>query len=151
MFTQTEYNYLLDLVESYILKGDYKYYVAYTNTNVSDYDYNRDYPDLYVVFSNDQIVQSGSTFEVTNGRLISLDSDSATRNGSNGPRMIVTNYSDSLTIPQYEFIYTNVDNSVYPDLIADKSVNLSYNPNFFMLIPFSILLIVLCLFWFRRK
>lgn len=53
-----------------------------------------------------------------------------------------------------DFIYTNIDNTNYSSIIEDSSYtnndNLSINQDFLYLVPFSTILVVLALWWFRK-
>lgn len=152
MFTDIEYTYLKNMVETYILKGDYVSYLAYTYTNISD-NYSNESPEMYIIFSKSDIEASGNTFIIPEESItISIDTNSASRNSNNGPRYTFTESVSSVSVPNYEFIYSNAVNTKYADVLSYteylNSNNLSYNitKNEFYLTPLLVGLLIIMLF-----
>ena len=108
MFTSVEESYLKGLINNYFKQG-YKYYVCHTVTE-TDNDY-----DVYLYLSKEEIIAITSTsFDITHGVFIMLDSSSRndnTYNPSTGYRLIVSNsdYTDILSVNKAEFIYSNAE------------------------------------------
>lgn len=159
MFTAVEYTYLKDLVNTYILNGDYNYYLAYTNTDLSG-SYTSDTIDFYVIFSKDNIEGSSNTFSIPSKSLsIGVNSSQAQRNQTNGPRYEFTEFGGTVSVNSYEFIYTNANNSKYADLLAhdvyqeklNQESNIAYNitKDEFYILPlfFGLLIMMLFLKW----
>lgn len=147
--------YIKHLVNTYVLKGEYKSYLAYTYTDVSG-NYNNNSPDIYIVFSEDDIISEENTFKI-NGKSIkiSIDTNSANRNSIES-RYVFTENVGTITVPHYEFIYTNAVHSKYADLIAlekyseiqNVESNISYNitKEEFYIIPTLLALLIMMLF-----
>lgn len=159
MFTQVEYTYLENLIETYILKGEYTSYLAYTNTDLSG-SYTSDTYDFFVIFSKEDITSNSGQFVVSSGSLrIAVNSSQASRNNTNGPRLEFTELSGAVSVPTYEFIYTNALHSAYPDILAKEVYesktnfenNISYNiskEEFYILPLFmGVLIMMLFLKW----
>lgn len=155
MFSEVEYTYLSNLINTYVLNGEYTHYLAYTNTDLSS-TYNYEYPDLYVIFSKEEIIANNNKFTIPEDNIkISINSKSATRNGTNGNRFAFTESNRAVTVPIYEFIYTNATNSKYADVLAkeeyivkqDLNYNLDKNEFYIMPSLLSVLIVMLFLKW----
>lgn len=156
MFSEIEYIYLENLINTYVLNGEYTHYLAYTYTDI-DSTYSYDYPDFYVIFSKSEIIANGYSFEIPENSLkVSVNAKSANRNATNGERITFTESERSLTINSYEFIYTNASGSQFSNILAKNEYiiqtntenNLSYNldKNEFYTIPVFLGLIIMMLF-----
>lgn len=127
MLSRDNLEYAKQLVEAN--RGDYPYYVIVTNTNVSDnYDYQS--PAFKVYLSKSKITANGRyTFTLPNNSLCySVISSNASRQYRN-ERVSVSNYSGTLSVPTYEFCYTNAEfsgNTVQPDALANNNVTQSH-------------------------
>lgn len=155
MFSETEYQYLENLVNTYILNNEYNYYLAYTNTDLSS-SYTNDYYDFYVIFSKEEINFTNNRFELPKENIrIGINAKSANRNGTNASRYVFTENVGGVSINQYEFIYTNALNSRYANILSKNEYivnhDLSYNidKNEYYSTPFliSILIIMIFLKW----
>lgn len=159
MFTAVEYTYLKDLVNTYVLNGDYNYYLAYTNTDLSG-SYTSDTIDFYVIFSKDNIESNSNTFTLpAKSMRIGVNSSQANRNTTNSPRYEFTELGGTVSVHDYEFIYTNATNSKYADLLAyekyqektNQESNIAYNitKDDFYILPvfFGLLIMMLFLKW----
>lgn len=152
MFTDVEYTYLKNLIDTYVLKGDYTDYLAYTYTDISS-SYSYDYPDMYVIFAKSEIQANNNTFTIPSGSIkIAIDSNSASRNGVNGDRFAFTESEGTVYVEPYEFIYTNAVGSKYADVLAQEeykiSQDISYNIDKaeYYVVPLLICVIIMMLF-----
>lgn len=156
MFSDLEYTYLKNIIDTYILQGDYTNYIAYTYTNISG-TYSNDYYDFYVILSNSEIIANGYSFTIPGNSLkISVNSKSASRNATNGERIVFSEGEHSVSVDPYEFIYSNAKNSIFPNILAKQEYitktnndhNISYNldKNEFYMIPVFMGLIIMMLF-----
>lgn len=122
-FSTAQEKYIDTLVNTLHQQG-YKYYIAYTHTQINSGYYYQTEPDLYILFSKDKI-------EAVNGYIYTFDGDvlqyavrtggySTSSSATNTDRIDVENYaSDRLSVPLYEHIYTNAQFegvSVQPDI-----------------------------------
>ena len=155
VFTQVEYTYLENLIETYVLNGDYKSYLAYTNTDLSG-SYTTDTYDFFVIFSKEDITSNVNNFSVSSGLKISVNSSQASRNYANGPRVEFAELSGVVSVPSYEFIYTNALQSAYPDILAKEVAenrmnyenNIAYNitKDEFYIMPLFMGILIMMLF-----
>jgi hypothetical protein len=127
MLSRDNLEYARQLVEAN--RDDYPYYVIVTNTNISDnYDYQS--PSFKVYLSKSKINANGRyTFTIPNNSYCySVISSNASRQ-YHSERVSVSNYSGILSVPTYEFCYTNAEfsgNTVQPDVLADNNVTQSH-------------------------
>ncbi len=114
MFSANQHYYIESLLSTYVPEG-YSSYIAYTNTNTSYYSTE---PDLYIIFSKDEIVaKNGYDYDIPSGALkISIFSGNYSSNSSanNSERVVVSEFKQgSLSIDSYEHIYTNAKFETY--------------------------------------
>lgn len=104
LFSSSEENYLKGLISSYAKQG-YDYYLCYTIT-----ENNNDY-DVYIYFSKEEIKAiTSTTFDVSNGVFIKLDSNSrSSYNDYNHNRVVISegDFNSIVSVDVAEFIYTN--------------------------------------------
>lgn len=145
------------------MNDEYFYIKSFVETNLetySDYvcnkvidrdDYNSNQYDIFCSFGNDL---KFINYRVSNiEKYCSIDTTSNYYNSNHLERIICTT-SDSYMINNYDYIYTNLTQD-YPSITSSfeltKSNNLTYDINYMYMIPFCILLILLWLFWSRKK
>ena len=147
MFSETEYTYIKNLVITHVLKGEYNYYVCYTETDISG-NYNTDTDDVHCIFTKEKITSSNNTFRIQNGLKVSIDSNQASRNANNGRRFAFTESNGTVSVPIYEFIYSNAESTKYADLIAQEEINIGnhLDLNEFYMIPMFMALLIMMLF-----
>lgn len=115
MFSDAQQRYIASLVAT--MRDEYPYYIAY-----SDYKANSsESPQLYVIFTKDKITAKGMySYEVPSGVRYALITNNYSSYYTNQARQVVSSYSGgSLSIPVYEFVYTNATFSSYsvqPDI-----------------------------------
>lgn len=154
------YNYTRNLV----LKNlkDYKYYVCIQNFDKTVESQSKwVYSDTKCYFG-DNITFGSKVIEHlhnSNGYGRECSFSSTTKYPSNltydhASSVCVNISADSINFNNRDFIYTNVPNEHRANIIEDieyiKNNNLAYNQNFMYIIPFTSLLIVLALWWFRK-
>lgn len=144
----SNYEYIKNLVQSNL--DDYDYYVCNQVMNYGSSSSN--YYEITCSFGKNL---SFSNYRVSNiEKKCQIDTTTSYYNSNALERVVCSNSSSNYNINNYDFIYTNIGNT-YPSIISDfeleKNYDYSYNTDFMYMIPFSILLIVLCLFWFRKR
>lgn len=144
----SSYDYIKNLVQSNL--DDYDYYVCNQVTNYGSSSSN--YYEVTCSFGNNL---NFNNYRVSNiEKKCQIDITTSYYNSNTLERVNCNNSLSNYNINNYDFIYTNLG-SVYPSISSDfelaKNNNYSYDSNFMYMIPFTILLVVLCLFWFRRK
>ena len=109
MFSDAQQRYIASLVAS--MRGDYPYYIAYSDFKNSDYDS----PQLYIVFCKEKITSRGLySYVVPAGVRYAVNTYNYSSYNSSSARTVVTAYSGgTLNIPVYEWIYTNSEFSSY--------------------------------------
>lgn len=142
------YEYVKNLVQTNL--NDHDYYICNQIINQNNSSYNNIY-DIYCAFGNDL---KFNHYQVSNiEKLCKIDTNTSYYNSSILERVVCTNTSTH-SMNNYDYIYTNLSNT-YPSIISEyqliKDNNLTYNVNFMYLIPFSILLLFLALFWFKKR
>lgn len=101
MLTQVEKDYLISLINTYKKQG-YKHYMAHTVT-----ENNNDY-DICVYFSkNDIVAINDNYFDIGTNALKILINSSSRSNYDSVDRDNVSSFNGNVTIPEYEFIYTD--------------------------------------------
>lgn len=134
MFSSAQ-KYVLDSLIPTMVERGFHYYVAYTNTSVNT-DYSSvSLPDLYVVFSSEEITATSAySYNVPSGSVrytIRTANYSLSRNANNSERVVVSSFSGKLSIDPYEHIYTNATSeaqiAVQPDILKEGSVNFEYS------------------------
>lgn len=109
MFSDAQQRYIASLVAS--MRGEYPYYIAYSDFRNSDYDS----PQLYIVFCKEKITSKGLySYVVPAGVRYAVNTYNYSSYNSSSARTVVTAYSGgTLNIPVYEWIYTNSEFSSY--------------------------------------
>lgn len=149
MFSTNQHYYIDSFLGTYIPEG-YSYYVAYTDsTNTIGY-YQTD-PDLYIVFSKSEITAAdGYTYTVPEGAVqlcIRTGNYSSSSSANNSDRVVVEDFSGSLTVDKYEHIYTNANFESYalqPDYysVSGGETNVQVKTvSFIMLVVFLYILL----------
>lgn len=128
MLSRDNYEYAKQLIESN--RGEYPYYILSTNTNISDsYDYQAATFKIY--FSDKPITANGRYSFSFQGDVVvySVISSNASKQ-YHSERVQISSYnSTSLTVNNYEFVYTNAEfktGSIQPDVLATASVAQSH-------------------------
>lgn len=108
MFSTNQINYIDTFLATYIPEG-YDYYIAYSNTNTA---YFSTEPDLYIIFSNEEITASdGYNYSIPAGSIqfsIMTGNYSSNSSANNDERVVQTTLQkQNLKIDSYEHIYTN--------------------------------------------
>lgn len=156
MFSTNQKTLLESLIPTMLSKG-YKNYVAYTNTNNS---YQSTEPDLYVIFSKNEIVGIDSyTFDIPSETVIAsikTGNYSTSSYADNTDRIVLSELSETtLSINLYEHIYTNVsftdELSVQPDLMAEGSANTIYGQYNSVILTAIFFFLVIWKMWKIRK
>lgn len=129
LFNTAQQDFLQTLVPTMRERG-YSYYVAYSNYRDKESAFGSYLPDLYVVFSKEAISSNnGYTYKVPAGsvryscRTVNYSSSS---HAVNTERIVSEPFSGSLSVPEYEFIYTNSENAsttVQPDILGGERAN----------------------------
>ena len=128
MLSRDNYEYAKQLIESN--RGEYPYYILSTNSNISDsYDYQS--PAFKIYFSDKPITANGRySFSFQGNTLVySVISSNASKQYHSERVKISTYNSTSLTVNEYEFVYTNAEfktGSIQPDILATSSVAQSH-------------------------
>lgn len=125
MFTAVELDWLKAFLETYIINGDYTDYVAWTIDNTSDYA--TDQYDFYVLISKGTITKSGTTWRTDSDYvLLKVDSSGASRNYFHARYVTSSGNSTSVTIQEYNHVYTNVVD-FYADILAYEDYQNTHN------------------------
>lgn len=114
MFSTNQINYIDSLLATYAAE-EFSYYIAYTNTNTSYYSTE---PDLYIIFSTEEITASdGYNYSIPAGSIqfsIMTGNYSSNSSANNDDRVVQTTLSkQNLKIDSYEHIYTNAEFEAY--------------------------------------
>lgn len=119
-----------------MVERGYHYYVAYTNTTISS-GYNRPVePDIYVIFSAEEITSTSAySYNVPSGSvryIIRSGNYSSSSTAVNTNRLTFSDFSGNLSIDVYEHVYTNAVSSasqtvIQPDILKEGSVNYEYS------------------------
>lgn len=157
MFSTTQLDMTAPMVQSYYEQG-YIYYLVHTNTNISNSYNNYNFQDLTFYFSKEPIEYKNDVFYFS-GEYKKISA--ITRNISNNDtdnkldRVSVSNgNSGSITVPLYEHIMTNCDNSIFMNTLAlteyNNVSNLGYNlsVNDFY-VPVVIIAIIVLMSWLK--
>lgn len=149
MLTQEQYQYVNNLVNTYVFDKDYDYYLVYNNDEASCY------PNCSVaVFSKDISILNETneytTFRVNNGIKFNLYFANELNSSVVKTKL---NSNSSITINSDISVYSNVKDSSYPNMLSyetyQRDTNLSYNisKNEFMIAPFLLAILILMLFF----
>lgn len=100
-------------------RKEYPYYVVASNTNINSYSYTE--PVVYIYLAKDEIKSNGTFAYVlpAGSKRLGIVSNNASER-YNGQRVTTTSYSGSLTINEYEWVYTNAKTGTVvavPDLV----------------------------------
>ncbi len=142
MFSTNQIEYIKTFLPSYAADG-YKYYVAYTNNDNSNY-YSTN-PDLYIVFSKEKIIASDGYNYTVNPEetvIISIRTGnySSSSSADNSERVEVNQHvNDSFFVDEFEHIYTNAEfsgHTLQPDynLISGGETNVRLEAITFVLL-----------------
>lgn len=158
LFNTAQQDFLNTFIPTLRAKG-YRYYVAYTNTNVNNYWGSNTQPDIYIIASAEKITSSSAyRFNCSSGSVrysVRTVNYSTSNNAVNTERITCTSYSGNLTVDAYEHIYTNAEftgSTLQPDILGgEQYADTSYIQagNFI----FAVLLIYLVIWnmWSIRK
>ena len=126
MFSTAQQDFLDAFIPTLRSKG-YKYYVAYTNTNVNNSWVSAAQPDIYIVASTDEITATTSyRYSVPSGSVrysVRTANYSTNNNAVNTDRVTSAAYSGTLTVSAYEHIYTNAvfsGTTLQPDILGGE-------------------------------
>lgn len=153
MFTDAQQRYIASLVAS--MRKDYPYYLAYSDFKSSS----SDSPQIYIIFTKEKIKGvSMYEYSVPSGVRYAIRTNNYSTYYSNDSRHTVSAYSGgSLSIPVYEWIYTNSEFSSYsiqPDINylygGDYSAQLQ-TTNFIFCTACLCVLMLNIFFSFRRR
>lgn len=132
MFSTAQKDVLTSLIPVMRRQG-YKYYIAYTNTNTNTGWTSSAVVDLYVVFSSDEIVAKDMySYSIPSGsvRYAIRTANYSTGNGAvNTDRYVTSTYSGTLTVQEYEHIYTNAEfstSTVQPNILYEARGGYAY-------------------------
>lgn len=153
MFSDAQQRYIASLVAS--MRGEYPYYIAYSDFRNSDYDS----PQLYVIFCKEKITSRGLySYVVPAGVRYAVNTYNYSSYNSSSARTVVSAYSGgTLNVPVYEWIYTNSEFSSYsvqPDI--NKLYGGDYNAqlqttNFIFVVACLTVMLLDVFFSFRRR
>lgn len=153
MFSDSQQRYIASLVAS--MRGEYPYYIAYSDFKNSDYDS----PQLYVIFCKKKITSRGLySYVVPAGVRYAVNTYNYSSYNSSSVRTVVSAYSGgTLNVPVYEWIYTNSEFSSYsvqPDI--NKLYGGDYNAqlqttNFIFIVACLTVMLLDVFFSFRRR
>lgn len=156
LFSTNQTSYIDSFLATYAAK-EFKYYIAYTDTSTSYYN---TYPDLYIIFSKEEIIaQDGYTYALPADSVqlaIRTGNYSSNSSADNSDRVVQTVLQEqTLTVDEYEHIYTNATFEGYalqPDyyLASGGETNVQIETISFILLTVCIFL-ALGKLWFRRK
>ena len=153
MFSDAQQGYIASLVAS--MRDEYPYYIAYSDFRYGDYEN----ASIYVIFSKEKIISRGLySYEVSSGIKYSLNTYNYSSYNNNTARTLVTSFNGGVvTVPIYEFIYTNAEfsgSSVQPDI--NKLYGGDYNAqlqstNFIFVVACLTIMLLDLFFSFRRR
>lgn len=153
MFSDAQQGYISALVAN--MRDEYPYYIAYSDFRNGNYDS----PSVYVIFTKEKIIAKGLySYEVSSGVKYSLITSNYSSYNTNTARTVVNSFNGGVvTIPIYEFIYTNAEfssSSVQPDI--NKLYGGDYNAqlqttNFIFVVACLTVMLLDVFFSFRRR
>lgn len=153
MFSDAQLGYIASLVAS--MRDEYPYYIAYSDFRYGSYEN----ASIYVIFSKEKIISRGLySYEVSTGVKYSLITNNYSSYNNNTARTLVTSFNGGvITVPIYEFIYTNAEfsgSSVQPDI--NKLYGGDYNAqlqstNFIFVVACLTIMLLDVFFSFRRR
>ena len=132
MFNEAQQTVIETLVST-MRKEGYTYYVAYTYTNTSSWSDDSNQPDLYLVFSREEITASSAyRFSVPAGSVRYIcrsDNYSRYDDSVNSPRIASELFSGLLSINVYEHVFTNASfsgSTLQPDILKGERTQGEY-------------------------
>ena len=153
MFSDSQQGYVASLVAS--MRDEYPYYIAYSDFRYGSYEN----ASIYVIFSKEKIISRGLySYEVPSGVKYALITNNYSSYNNNTARTLVTSFNGGvITVPVYEFIYTNAEfsgSSVQPDI--NKLYGGDYNAqlqstNFIFIVACLTIMLLDVFFSFRRR
>ncbi len=156
MFSATQIEIVETLVPTMLSEG-YTHYVAYTNTNTSNWSNTE--PDIYIIFSNEEITATSSySYNIPSGsvRCVVRSSNYSSNNSAvNTDRVVLEDYnSTTLNVDEYEHIYTNAvftGMSIQPDILQEGRANTIYDTYNSVILTAILFFIVIWEMWKVRK
>lgn len=156
MFNTNQIEIVETLVPTMLAKG-YTHYVAYTNTNTSNWSSTE--PDIYIIFSNEEITATSSySYNIPSDsvRVVVRSSNySSSTSAVNTERIVTEEYTaTTLNVDVYEHIYTNAvftGTSIQPDILREGSANQIYDTYNSVILTAILFFIVLWEMWKVRK
>ena len=153
MFSDAQQVYIASLVAS--MRDEYPYYIAYSDFRYGNYEN----ASIYVIFSKEKIISRGLySYEVPTGVKYAFITNNYSSYNNNTARTLVTSFNGGvITVPIYEFIYTNAEfstSSVQPDI--NKLYGGDYNAqlqstNFIFIVACFTVMLLDVFFSFRRR
>ncbi len=158
MFSTTQNLFLKDFIPS-ILKDDYSYYIAYTNTTTSSGWNTTTECDLIVIISTEPIVGVDGYNFTFSGECklfqIRTSNYSSSSSSNNSERIISSDFnSANLSVDIYEFVYTNAEFSsltLQPDIDIGERVSNAYMQANNIIIAVFLLSYLILYIWHIRK
>lgn len=146
MFSEIQRNYIQQLVLAN--KDKYPYYLAYTNSNISQGS-NYDTVNFYVVISDEPITASSQyVYEISgNSKRFAVKSGSASYS-YHTERVQLLAAPSEVSINNYEFVYTNANfsgASLQPDLLVTNGLQQSHFDGF----SIAILIIIVSVLFYK--
>ena len=140
-----------------MLEKGFSHYVAYTNTTTSGYTSTD--PDLYIVFSSEEISANSSySYNIPSGSVLCTfrsNNYSTSSYAVNTERILIEDYTDTvLDIEIYEHVSTNAISTSYtvqPDILKEGRVNTVYEQTNSILLSILLFFIVFWCMWKIRK
>lgn len=149
MFSEIQRNYIEQMVKTNY--KDYPYYIAYTNTNISNQVIQDNY-NFILILSKDKITANSKysyTFENYNNTIcLSVRSGGASYNYHNERVVNTPLSSNNLNINNYEFVYTNAvfeTVSLQPNIIQTNELT----ENTFNGVMVALFIVILSITFFR--
>lgn len=142
MLNDSTLQYCKQLIET--MRGDYPYYLLYTNTNV-EYTSSYDLPTCYLLFSKKPITANNRyNYSVDSPVCYAIKNSNASYSFPT-ERVSVISHNSTVVIPQYEFVYTNAvfeSYSIQPDITANNQVKNYEYQGFAMLIALILVSVI---------
>jgi hypothetical protein len=153
MFSDAQQGYIAALVAN--MRDEYPYYIAYSDFRNGNYES----ASIYVIFTKEKITARGLySYEIASGVKYALITSNYSSYNTNTARTVVNSFNGGVvTIPIYEFIYTNAEfasSSVQPDI--NKLYGGDYNAqlqttNFIFVVACLTVMLLDVFFSFRRR
>ncbi len=148
MFSNTEYQFVKDLILSYYSNG-FKNYVCYTNNPQNSYG--TQYYDIFCYYSKSNITHNNLTFTFSNDtKKCSIDTKSVNSQYKNNSIVCIDGSNSSITVDSKEFVYSNVGTN--SNIIADfENTSRFYSANNVYMTSVLTLLVLVFLYIFLNK